>query len=395
MAAPYVFTFTDVLDSLDYFARAMQLGADLTLRRQVVRAAYREVIQARDWTFLRANARIKLQAPQTTGTVSYDHTGGTFERQLTLSSATFPSDWTVDASIRLGSPDIVVDVEDRKSSTVVTLDATMAPIADISSTTYSLYPRWYRLPTDFASAAEPLDEDAWIVGTQVSKARIEQLNRYEDRTGSLECYAFGAPLDLFGAMALYIHPPTDETETLDIPYNRRPRDIVYTGYDTSLDNVGTISVTAASATVTGSGTAFESGMVNSILRIGKDTTYSPGGLESQYPYGEQRVIKSVASATSLTLDANVATTRTGVKYRIADPIDLDVILFDAFQRCCEKHLARMLRGKNYNQAEREFERAIRAAKEADCRGGQPVVAGGNRYTSRLTDSSQRPMAGFS
>jgi len=137
-------------------------------------------------------------------------------------------------------------------------------------------------------------------------------------------------------------------------------------------------------------------MVNSILRIGKSTTYAPAGLESQYPYGEQRVVKSVASSTSLTLDANVATSRSGVKYRISDPIDLDVILYDAFLRCCDKHLARALRAKNYRQAKLDYEEALRDAREKDCRGIQPVIAGARGpYPSRLTDSSSRSLTGYS
>ena len=394
--APYVFTFSDVLDSVDYSTRAMGTGADLQLRRHTIRAAYREVVGARLWSFLGSNARITLQAPQTTGTVVYVHTGGTYERQLTLTDATWPEAWVRDASVRLGSPAIVCDIEDYKTSTVVTLDATMAPNADAASTTYSLFPRWYRLPTDFVSADVPMAEDSWTTGRQVPKAHVERLLRSTDYTGDIECYAFGAPLDLFGAMALYIHPPSAEKETLDIPYTRRPRDIVYTGFNNALDSVGTIVVTSGSPTVTGTSTVFESGMVNSIFRIGKSATYAPGGLESQYPYGEQRSIKSVESTTSLTLDANVATSRNGVMYRISDPIDIDVILYDAFLRCCEKNLARVLRAKNYAQFKRDFDEALLAAFEMDCRGIQSVVAmSGGRSVGRLTDGSSRPMAGFS
>jgi len=398
MPAPQVFTFTDVLDSVDYFTRSMGIGADLTLRRQSIRAAYREVVGSRAWSFLHANERLTLQAPQTDGTVAYDMTGGTYERQLTLTGETWPSEWTVDASVRLGDPPIVCDIEDRKSTTVVTLDATMAPNADITSTTYSLFPRWYRLSTDFVSGDLPMDEDAWVLGRQVSKAEIERLNRSATYTGNIECYAFGSPPDLVGATALFIHPPSDTKESLDIPYVRRPRDIVYTGYDTALDTVGTISVTAGSPTVSGSSTAFESGMVNSVFRPGKSTTYSPGGLESSYPYSEQRIVKSVTNATTLTLDANVATTRSSVKYRIADPIDIDVVLYDAFLRCCEKHLARVLRAKNYSQVERAYEQALLHAAEMDCRGIQPVIAGAaGPGFRRLTDSpsSQRSLTGFS
>lgn len=391
MAFPQVFTFADVLDTLDYFSRSMGVGADLTLRRQVVRAAYREVAGARDWTFLRSNARITLRGAQTEGTISYSQAN----RQVTLTGATWPS-WAEDASLRFGDPDLVCDIEEVLSSTVATLDAVMAPVDDIASSTYTLYPRWYRLPRDFAGMAEPMNEESWVLGRQVSKTAIEQLNRYEARTGStIEYYAFGAPLDLYGERAIYVHPPSDTTKTLDIPYLRRPRDLVISGYDSARDTAGTISVAAGSDAVTGTDTAFDSGMVNSILRIGQSSTYPPGGLESSYPYAEQRVIKSVTDATNLVLDAGVSATHTGVKYRISDPVDLDVILWDTLLRAAEMHLARVLRAKAYSATAAEYQRALHKAREADCRGIQPEIAGpGRAYTGRLTDSPHRPLTGF-
>jgi hypothetical protein len=390
--APYVFAFSDVIEHMDNFA-AYGAGANQYMRREVARAAYREVVGARAWSFLGSNARITLQAAQTTGTVVYLHSSGTYARELTLTGATWPEAWVKDASVRFGN--IICDVEDYKSSTVVTLDAVMAPVADVSSTTYSLFPRWYRLPTDFVSADVPMAEDSWITGTQVPKAQVERLLRSTDYTGEIECYSFGAPLDLFGATALYIQPPSDEKETLDIPYTRRPRDLVYTGHD-SRDTAGTIAVTAESPTVTGTDTTFESGMVNSLFRIGASSTRMPGGISGQYPYAEQRAVKSVASATELTLDAGVAIPRDGVKYRITDPIDIDMILYDAYLRCCEKRLGMATRAKNVRELEREYERALTAAAEADCRGIQPVVAmAGVPYRRRLIDGSSRPLTGFS
>lgn len=394
MSAPFVFTFADVLEHLNAFAGHAGRGADQYLLRECARAAYREVGMARDWTFFRRLHRVTLQEPQSTGTVVFDLTGGTYERQLTLTDATWPS-WANDASVRLGEPDIVCDIENVQTSTVVTLDANMCPVEDVASTTYTLWPRYYRLPNDFASMVAPMSETDWRIGEQVSHEFIQQLNRNEDRQGSIEKYAFGAPPDLYGAMAFFIHPRADDTKSLDIPYVRRQRDIVYTGHD-SRDSGGTITVSAGSASVAGTSTTFAPGMINSVLRIGDSATYCPDGIGGKYPYAEQRAISVFTNATTLTLDANVAADGTDVHYRVTDPLDLDVVLYDAYLRCCEKHLARMLNMKTYVAIEREYRAALLRAQEADCRGVQPVVAGvGRRYTSRLTDSSHRDLAGFS
>lgn len=375
MPAPYLYTYSDVLEELAYFARYEGVGADQTLVRMCIQRAYREISVASDWSFLHTIYRMPVYAPDEFTTVEFDLTGGTYERQLTATTAgeTWPS-WAEDACVRLGSPEIVCDVDERKSDTVVTLDAVMCPTADIDETTAEIFPRWYRLPNDFLSMDRPADEDDWHLGQETSKERIEHLIRYETRTGDIEQYAVGAPQDLYGTMGFYPWPPTDEDETLDIPYRRRPRQMTYSGHE-DVETAGTITVTAGSATVTGSSTTFSSNMEGSILRIGTSATYPPSGLEGAYPYQEQRSIITVASATSLTLDAAVAASASAKKYRITDPVDLDIAVYDAFIACAKMHLASALRMKGARYAAADYRTALRHAKEADCRSHQLQVAG--------------------
>jgi hypothetical protein len=288
--------------------------------------------------------------------------------------------------VRLGDPDIVCDIEDYKTSTVVTLDATMCPIADVSSTTYSLFPRWYALPNDFLSMDVPMDED-WALGKQVSKAEIERLTRMDSTAGNIRKYAVAQVPDLYGTMGLFVYPPHDTDETWDIPYVRRPRPIVYTGLDGTVDCGGTVVVTLDSATVEGTGTAFDSPMAGSLLRVGTGTT-RPTGTPGPYRYGELYSIKSVESATSLTLTSNATTTRSAKAYSITDPIDLDVAVYDAFLALAKLKLAQSLPSKNLAEIRREYDEALRAAKQADFRDHQPVIAMARRGRRlRLADSS--------
>jgi len=395
MTAPYLYTYSDILEELDYFARYEGVGADQTLRRMCIQRAYRNIASAHDWSFLHANHRITVYAPDEFTTVSFDLTGGTYERQLTATTdgETWP-DWAEDACIRLGDPEIICDVEQKKSDTVLTLDAVMCPTADVSSTTGTLFPRWYRLPNDFVSMDRPMDEDDWHLGVETDKGTIERLIRYETRTGNIERYAVGAPQDLYGAMGLYLWPPTDEDETLDVPYRRRPRQLRYSGHEDE-EVAGTITATVGSATITGTGTSFNSAMVGSLLRIGPSTDYAPSGLEGKYPYVEQRSIIAVASTTSLTLDAVVTNSASAVKYRIVDPIDLDIAVYDAFVACAKMHLATALRMKGARYAAADYDTTLRKAKEADCRSHHAQVAGVPRArTGRLNYGSiNRTVAG--
>ena len=103
-------------------------------------------------------------------------------------------------------------------------------------------------------------------------------------------------------------------------------------------SAGTITVSAASAEVVGVGTSWTDEMVGSILRVGRDTN-RPTGRAGDYPYAEERSVKSITDTTHLTLDAAIATSRAGVAYMIVDPIDLGMSAHNAFRRLCEYKLA--------------------------------------------------------
>lgn len=390
MPLPEVFTYTDALDALNDFATGKQSLSPAILRR-CVRAGYREVSTGHDWSFLKAQGRVNVYAPQTTGTITYDHTGGTYERQLTLAGATWPS-WIEDAAIRID--DVVCDVEEYKSATVVTLDANLNPGEDVAAlTSYSVYPRWYTLPNDFGQMVSVLEKSAWGLLQPIPFGEMAALDQYRDTDGDMAYYSIASAQDRYGQMALYVHPPSDTDEVLSFAYRKKPRDLRYSGSQTA-EYTGTIAVTAGSATVTGTGTTFESGMVGSILRI-SSTTGKPTGIEGINPWAEQRVIAAVSTVTPLTvltLDANVATTRTGKGYIISDPIDFEAAAWEAFLRCCEKHYALHRGLKELPAIAAMYEDAMFRAKSADCRVIQGQQAGvGRTYASRLADSTDRPI----
>ena len=76
----------------------------------------------------------------------------------------------------------------------------------------------------------------------------------------------------------------------------------------------------------------------------------------------------MASAASLTLDAAVVTTRSGVSYQITDPIDIQPEARNAFLRMCERNLA-ITRG--LPNLER-FELAARMATIDAMAGANPI-----------------------
>ena len=371
MAGPQIFTYSDAIENLIEFAGARGGRCSQRALRGAVRMAYMEIPTLCDWPTLTRIGRVPIVAPQTTGTVVFDYTGGTYERQLTLTDATWP-DWCVDAVVRFDST--ISHIESRKSDTVVTLDTTMNPGEDIASTTYSLYKQWYTLPVNFADLTGPIRADTGYILEPITLTEMLRKHRVSYNTGDPQWYTVAEVPDLYGALGMYLYPIRTSTTTLDYVGRRQPRQLQHTGYD-ARDFAGTIAVTAGSTTVTGSDTLFKNNMVGSILRVGDDTSNRPTSMEGEYPFTEERSIASVESATSLTLDNNIVTTSSEKKYIVSCPIDLGTQMHNLFMRQCEKHLTR-------NQALAGRDVAEQASHDAQ------ILAMGTRAYSRPDDLAE-------
>lgn len=337
MPQPPMLTTADVIESCNEFMTG-RASASQSMLRRAIQAAYREVAGDHQWSFLLRNGRVQLVAAEKDATCEYDHTGGTYERMLTISGATWDEDTAADMVVKIG--DAVHQVESYKESDIVTLDATLNPGVNVDEgTECMIYREWYALPHNFLNFEGPAGEDAWRFGRYVSPQEMMAEHRYRDTTGSMRLYTVAEVPDLMGTLGLFIAPPGDSVETCDFAYKRRSRVLRFWGQADQGSFAGTVTATRGSKTVAGTSTSFADSHIGSVLRISSGSSL-PTGLEGANPHVEERSILAVASTTSLTLDADVETTGlTDVKYVIADPIDLGQPAWDAFLRSCEKHLA--------------------------------------------------------
>lgn len=135
---------------------AAPTGADLTIVDAVIQRGYiqflsppilpNETMQHR-WSFLHPITTLTTQAPYSTGTIAYDHTGGASERLITLTNGTWPS-WAADGSITISATTYAVLT--RTSDSVILLADGDNPGADISSgTSYELGRQDMDLADDF------------------------------------------------------------------------------------------------------------------------------------------------------------------------------------------------------------------------------------------------------
>lgn len=370
MASSGLFTYQDLLDHLSNF-----LGGDPTsdaLRdcRAAIQLAMLEVANAHAWTVFYDRGRISTVAPQNTGTVDFDFTGGTYERMLTLTGATWPA-WVELGLIVLNQ--VPYEVDSLKSSGVLTLTPLSNPGADVTASTYTLLRDRYPLPADLIAIDRLVDLSSSTDPQFVHpRTWLQYSQTLTFQPGTPRYYSVMGDADYLGDRTLRFAPAPALAYNYDFVYRRRPRPLLVDKY-----TEGTVSVTAGSATVTGVGTTWLSKHVGSTLRLGADAAIEPTGLMGISPYAAERTVMTVDSATSITVDANFADTFSGVRYVLSDPVDIEAgIMLECLVRCTEKQLATSRRMKTLGDAVKLYQEALERAKAADAVSMNRRIGGG-------------------
>ena len=391
--AAYLFTYADAINHCVRFLQRREVpnfnpAQDQGDIRRCIQQAHREISQRRAWAFLFKQGRLNLNATYSTGTVVYDYTGGAYERMLTLITGTWPT-WSAGGTVRIDGVNHMV--AERKSSSVITLDSVLCPVADIASTTYSIFQTAYSLPDDFVRMASPQAEDTWYGASWVSPEDWHGMERQDYQTGKVDSYTIARRNDSVGVLAALVYPAPDTAETWDFIYHSRPRQLVIAGYGEN-DCKGTVTVSSGGTSVTGAQTAFSSSMIGSVMRFSGDGQTLPTNVDGFNPRAEESMVLAVASSTALTLSSAVSQTLTAVKYSISDPVNLDQAMTTLFLRCCEKHLSISFNLKDNGRIEKAYDEAYILATEADSRALHTRVAGAyevvpQRYTVDFSGDS--------
>lgn len=317
--------------------------------RTAVHRAYQELTTMRDWTFYSTHGRVVTQEPVTAGTVSFNAS----TNQLTISGATWPT-WAANGYVRSGNR--AAKIASRDSSTVVTMDSQVTFPENFTNASHVLYRTVYPLPDDLRNMDEPSNEFFWWTGLYLTPDEAMKVERVNYRSGyPLHWTIIKDPATYGWALKLIGYPT--KIETIDFTYRRKARPIKYSGHETAA-RAGTL--TSAGTSVTGTATTFASNMVGSVLRVGgADFPETAAGLK---PFVAESVIKTVASATSLTVADSL--TATAAKYLITDPIDLPAHMHNAMHSCAEYWLSRM-RGQKPDNAFALYQRDLRLALEQE------------------------------
>lgn len=359
-------------------------GSDDRLVRMANRAvqeSVRALGSCRAWSYSSTLARLTTSASYTTGTIAFDLTGGANERMVTLTGGTWPTDAAYGALLISG---YLYQIDARISSTVVTLKSDSCPAADVAAlTTYTWWRDTYVLPANLVRIGRLQEMSQAFTPEPVSVQSWLNYQRGAWQTGIPRRYCVAQDENYNDRLAVKFWPAPDAAYNLDYIYQRRMSTLSTLEYST-----GTVSLTSASATVTGTTTVFTSAMVGAVFRVGtaanKPTDYS-----GAYPAVFESRIKSVESATSLTLEDVADANYTALKYRISDLLDIeDGSMTAALYRCAEWQFARLTNRKDSGQLEGSYNRALQFAKEADSRHLPDSVG---RIPLQIKDMPQTPI----
>jgi hypothetical protein len=362
-----VWTFQDCVEHLlDSHELDTREGLNERRARASILHAYRELPNRHSWSYYYRQRLLQTVATQSSSTVAYDHTGGAYERMLTLASGTWPS-WAAYGRVIIDS--IHYEVDTRESDTQLTLREDSNPGADVDSgTSYTLYRSAFPLPANFASLCRIWDvEEERPLDLVDPVQHHTALQAYYD-TPSVPWEAMiRSTGEHYGGLHLHFGPPPSTARTYDLLYRVNPRPLVIDEY-----SVGTVTVSSGSATVTGSGTTFPTNCAGSIIRFssnGNVPTGVIGGHAGDNPFVLQGVIKTRGSATSLTLEENASVAiAAGSGYVISDPIDIESgSMLTAFLRMAEAEFCLKAGRKDAQLKTALANQAILEAMAADTR----------------------------
>ncbi|NLX55069.1 MAG: hypothetical protein GXY58_08145 [Planctomycetaceae bacterium] len=367
-SATEVWTYQDAVEHLLDVFDSDRAGRPLRMARRACHEALRELVSAHRWKYYDCRHVFQTEAPYSTGTIAYDHTGGAQERLVTLTGGTWP---TSTAHYLLVISGVPYPVDQWVDATNVTLRADANPGADVAaSTAYQLYRTSYPLPVGFVGGGELWD--------LADERQVEFVSTDEELQDSIFDKTLHIPRaasirndqEYLNSLSLVFTTPPSEARTFTLTYRRSPRRLITEKYST-----GTVSMSAGTTTCTVSIGKFTAAHAGCIIRFGTaaaEPTNIFGGLtDTENPFSDERTIVSVASdGASCVLDSAPSAAVTAVKFTVSDPLDIEhTAMLTAYQRLAEHAYTVLTKREQKDRLERYqlARQAVLQAKDLDRR----------------------------
>jgi len=366
MSATEIITYQDIVEHiLDMFDED-RAGRPLRVARRAARESLRELHMAHRWSYYTSERTFVTAAAQTTGTITYDHTGGSYERLLTLADATWPTNVT---DYKIIIDDVHYPIERYLTTTTVTLDPNNNPGADVAAgTSYKIYRESYPLPVNFGDFGNLIDlTNNRVVPVISSDVQLSSKEIAQDTPDTPWQVAIRNAGEYLNSLSFVFVPPPGSEIRYRYTFQRAPRSL-----ETEVNSTGTCSANSGSTSVTMSGDhTLTAKHLGAVLRFGTAAAVPTnifGGIDgTDNPFVDQGIILSIYG-TAVVIDNAVSQTHTDVMFTVSDPVDIENnIMLTAYQRMCEARFTSMTKRELKDRRDREelalF--ALRLAKERD------------------------------
>lgn len=365
-----LWTFQDAVERLLDVFQLAKTGRQYRLSREAVINCYRDLPSRHPWHYYRRRYAFQTDAQYATGTLTYDHTGGTSERLVTLSGGTWPTNAAY-GMLKIG--DDHWPVASRLSATTLQLDITSNPGADVAAgTTYTWYRDLYPLPVLCNRIGELCDasDNSFIGQVSPEEALIISRNYASSTAPSPSVFAIVQDPARFHRLCILLAPAPSAQVTYEFMQAASGAPLTVEKY-----SVGTITTEAASTTVLFNGGSLSSDQhLGAVLRVSGNAAHEPtslrGTIAADNPYKYQRIITAITDSTHAVVDSSIAETLTAVKYTLSSPLDVEPgAMLTFFWRMCEREFCELLNlpTSDLNQRIGRETQAWLDAKDADRR----------------------------
>jgi hypothetical protein len=361
-------TFQDAVERLlDNFGEISRDGRNYRIAKEAVFNSYDTMARSHEWRYYIRRHIFKTDAAYSTGTVVYDHTGGSAERIFTLTGGTWPTNAAF-GYVKIGNDHW--PLARRISSTIVQAREDKNPGADIASTTYQWYRSEYPYPvTTWRHGALVDAADRGALGHLSSGDSLDTLLSWNNgAAGQSQYFTVRGDGRYLNNLSFVFVPAPSAVRTYE--YSEQA-----VGWPLTVEKIstGTVTVVAGSTTATFTSPLLTSDHIGCVLRTSgtaEEPTSIRGGLALDNPYQYQRVIQSVTNTTTAVLDSAITAGITAKRFTISSPIDVDAgPMLRAFWSLCEwEFCIRANRdSKLINEKERQWNRHLLLAQDADRR----------------------------
>ena len=311
-----LFTFQDAVERVltTVGARGGHPG-ELASARNAVIDAMRELPGRFSWSYYKRSLQITTTSPVYNLNAAYTHTGGANERQLVLTSGTWPANAASGQVVMLGT---IFKIGKRINDTTVQLSENTNPGRDLAAQDLTLVYTAYNIGTRvrrLASLQESQTDLPIDYASHQDLLQFQHINPVPSTPVLFNIHQSGSSIN---SMEVEFAPPPLDQRTYTLAIEAQPRQL-----RTHEDN---LTVTTSGTAVTATTGTFKSRHLGSVIRFSSDAkppTGTAGQSDSYNPYVEQKIITSIVSSSEATISSALSEDLTGVAAIVTDPLDID------------------------------------------------------------------------